>query len=258
MLLSRSGMLRPAAAQQRAGAAAPLLRPPLPPALTAPPRRRRAAPVCGARRRSSPVSEGLALVLEDELKVEKERYRTPDAVLGGPPCGFELEDRPNSNLLLLSRRFGGEEVLVEVDLDAQHDDGDEGEFGEEDDDDEDGGALPPVTFLVSIAKGGAVLGFSCETAGEDVAITHISLNDAPLGGGEGEGEDGEDDDDDAPPYTGPLFTELDDTLQQAFADYLEERGVNAELGAYLVELVHDKLEVEYMSWLTRVQAFVQG
>ncbi len=31
-------------------------------------------------------------------------------------------------------------------------------------------------------------------------------------------------------YTGPAFEQLDDTLQQAFLDYLEERGITAELG----------------------------
>ncbi len=55
---------------------------------------------------------------------------------------------------------------------------------------------------------------------------------------------------------GPVFDELDTTLQQAFLDYLEERGVTAELAEYLLELVHDKLEVEYMSWLERMQNFI--
>src|SRR5512135_2439420 len=70
-------------------------------------------------RKRSPVSEGLSTVLKDELKIEKERYRTPDAVLDGPPSGYELEDRPNGNVLLLSRSFGGEDVFIEVDLEDQ-------------------------------------------------------------------------------------------------------------------------------------------
>lgn len=61
-----------------------------------------------------------------------------------------------------------------------------------------------------------------------------------------------------PPYTGPEFEELDDTLQQAFADYLEERGITAEFGLYLMELLHDKLEVEYMNWLQRARDFVSS
>ncbi|KAF6266713.1 mitochondrial glycoprotein [Scenedesmus sp. NREL 46B-D3] len=205
-------------------------------------------------KKRSPVSEGLQLVLKDELKVEKERYRTPDAVLEGPPGGFELEDRPHSNVLLLSRSHGSEEIYVEVDLDAQQDEADEdAEAALLDEEDEEGGmrSLPPVAFSVNVVKGRAALGFSLQTDGEAVMISHVSLNDSAGGSGEDEDED-----DDMMPYTGPLFTELDDTLQQAFTDYLEERGITAEFGAYLVELVHDKLEVEYMAWLTRVQDFV--
>jgi hypothetical protein len=60
------------------------------------------------------VSQGLIAVLGDELKVEKERYRTPEAVLDGPPNGFELQDRPNCITLLLARSYGDEDIFVEV------------------------------------------------------------------------------------------------------------------------------------------------
>jgi hypothetical protein len=53
-----------------------------------------------------------------------------------------------------------------------------------------------------------------------------------------------------------VFAELDETLQQALLDYLEERGVTPSLGSYLVEAVADKLEVEYMNWLGRMGRFV--
>jgi hypothetical protein len=197
-------------------------------------------------RKRTPVMEGLCTVLKDELKVEKERYRTPDAVLEGPPTGYELEDRPQSNVLLLTRAYGDEEIYVEVDLDHQKQD-DEDEEGMYEDEEDELNELPPVTFLVNVVKGDRVLGFSCETQGENIVITHVSLNDS-----------GADDEEEFMPYTGPVFTELDDTLQQAFTDYLEERGITAEFGNYLIELVHDKLEVEYMSWLTRVQDFISS
>ena len=43
---------------------------------------------------------------------------------------------------------------------------------------------------------------------------------------------------------------------QAFLDFLEERGVTAELGAYLRSMHFDKEAEEYMSWLTKVKDFV--
>lgn len=213
-----------------------------------------------AGRKESPVSAGLVSVLRDELKIEKERYRTPEAVLDGPPNGYELEDRPNCTVLLLTRSGpGDEDILVEVDLDAQEggeldEDDDEDGDGPGGDDDDDGPALPPVVFSVNIAKGDRMMAFACETDGAEVFINHVSLSEAP--GAEGAEDDAEEDG--FAPYTGPVFGELDDTLQQAFVDYLEERGINGGFGAYLIELVHDKLEVEYMNWLQRARDFISS
>jgi hypothetical protein len=47
----------------------------------------------GSKKALSSVTQGLLTVLKDELKIEKERYRTPESVLEGPPDGFELEVR---------------------------------------------------------------------------------------------------------------------------------------------------------------------
>ena len=43
---------------------------------------------------------------------------------------------------------------------------------------------------------------------------------------------------------------------QAFLDFLEERGVTAELGGYLRSMHFDKEAEEYMAWLTKVKDFV--
>jgi hypothetical protein len=45
-------------------------------------------------------------------------------------------------------------------------------------------------------------------------------------------------------------------LPQGFYDYLEERGVTAELGLWLMEALSDKMSIEYMAWLQRVREFV--
>ena len=56
-----------------------------------------------------------------------------------------------------------------------------------------------------------MMGFKCVGGGDYVRITHVELDDA---GG----------DEQFTPYTGPVFDELDETLQQAFMDYLDVRG----------------------------------
>lgn len=55
-----------------------------------------------------------------------------------------------------------------------------------------------------------------------------------------------------------MFTELDDKLQTAFVDYLEERGVNAELGRFIVDYAEDKEQREYMTWLGGVEKFLKA
>jgi uncharacterized iron-regulated membrane protein len=119
------------------------------------------------------------------------------------------------------------------------------------DDEDEGEKLSAVVFSVAITKEDSMMTFSCEADGTGVTIRHVSLSDA---------EEAEEDEDELeyPPYSGPVFDELDDTLQQAFADYLEERGITGEFGVYLMELVHDKLEVEYMNWLQRARDFVSS
>lgn len=37
-----------------------------------------------------------------------------------------------------------------------------------------------------------------------------------------------------------MYAELDEQLQSDFSSYLAERGINEDLGAYLLQLMHDK------------------
>lgn len=93
--------------------------------------------------------------------------------------------------------------------------GDEG--GEGDDDDEEPN---DINFNVTVSKAGSSLVFECTSDGTYVDIRHVSLE--PSGGVESETS-----------YTGPVFGELDDNLQEAFRAYVAERGVNEDLGEYL-------------------------
>lgn len=54
-----------------------------------------------------------------------------------------------------------------------------------------------------------------------------------------------------------VFNDLDEKLQNAFTEYLEERGVDHKLGAFLVGLCEDKEQREYMNWLEGVAKFVK-
>lgn len=54
-----------------------------------------------------------------------------------------------------------------------------------------------------------------------------------------------------------MYADLDDKLLQEFPAYLEQRGINADMGNYLLALVNDKEEREYRSWLANVQKFLK-
>ena len=58
-------------------------------------------------------------------------------------------------------------------------------------------------------------------------------------------------------YSGPAFADLDETVQDAFGAYLEERGVDSEMMEYLMELSVDKEQREYVNWLKRTAEFVK-
>lgn len=50
-------------------------------------------------------------------------------------------------------------------------------------------------------------------------------------------------------YAGPPAEELDAELQQMFYQYLEERGIDDELAAFLPEYMDQKEQREYVKWL---------
>jgi hypothetical protein len=86
--------------------------------------------------------------------------------------------------------------------------------------------------------------FECKSDGEYFTVLHASLEPA-----DGDVEDSA--------YTGPVYEELDEKLQASFQQYLAERGVDEALGAYVLPLIHDKEQREYVRWLANVQAFLR-
>ena len=57
-------------------------------------------------------------------------------------------------------------------------------------------------------------------------------------------------------YGGPIFDELDETLQNAFYDYLAQRGVDDELASRLADYSSSKEQLEYVTFLQGVEKFV--
>ncbi len=59
-------------------------------------------------------------------------------------------------------------------------------------------------------------------------------------------------------YAGPQFDELDETLQNAFYEYLSQRGVDDDFAATLSDFCSSKEQAEYVAWLKGMQSFIKA
>lgn len=188
------------------------------------------------RSSTSPCSS-LLKTLQSEVEYEKENYNAPEDLAKGPPAPFKLQETPEDTQITLTRDFHGETISVDLMVNNQP---------EQEPYETENGELEVdvgVMFNVSVVKGDKRLVFECRSDGSYMVIQHVSFEPA-------DGEVSES------AYTGPVYEELDEQLQTDFSDYLLERGITEELGAYLLQLLHDKEEREYMGWLQNVHGFV--
>jgi len=126
-----------------------------------------------------------------------------------------------------------------------------GEDGEEDED----GPVDGYRLLVTVAEPGkpTVLQFGCFVT--DVLRIHrvtafpsgaAPSADVVFGGA-----------DEAPGYGGPNFDELDQAVQNAFYEYLADRGVDDDAADKLGDYAAAKENAEYTAWLAAVAAFAK-
>ncbi|CAI5760316.1 unnamed protein product [Candida verbasci] len=58
-------------------------------------------------------------------------------------------------------------------------------------------------------------------------------------------------------YQGPKFSELDESLQTEFENYLIAKGVNNELADFIIAFSDFKEENEYRNWLSSISKFLE-
>ena len=208
----------------------------------------------------------LTEALLEEHAHESAAYEPSETATAGPPAPFELHETKGDAEVTLTRKFGDNDAEeVTVTFIAQEDPYEEDDFDDEDfdidaeaedgtteDDDVDGlnddeDAIT-ISFNVVVSKtdGSAYLDFDCLTDGEIIEIRHVGFEafdeENPVIG---------------TTYSGPNFEDLEESVQDKFHDYLEERGINADLANYIIEAHLDKEQREYTSWLERVAHFVK-
>ncbi|KIZ03538.1 hypothetical protein MNEG_4420 [Monoraphidium neglectum] len=188
------------------------------------------------------LSDDLHSLIKRELQHEQTTYEQPEPLAKGPPAPFTVSGAPGDGTVTLKRDYKGETISVDAAVNLQEGVPQEFEEGEEDEGDE-GELGSEVTFNVTVTKGESSLVFECVSDGTYLDVRHVSHE--PAGAPESETA-----------YTGPAYDELPVPLQEAFGSYLEERGINEDLGEYLRHAVYDKEQREYIGWLERVKSFL--
>ncbi|KAL6906252.1 hypothetical protein ACP4OV_003853 [Aristida adscensionis] len=171
-----------------------------------------------------------------------------------PPAPFSVDDRPGQQWARLRRAFpaapgggAGEEEgeEEEVTVDATLVDG----------------ALPPtrsgagaggaprlhlsVRVVVSkAARPGVALTFECSAWPDEMEVQRVFPvrpgGPAPL-----------------QQYVGREFSELDEEMQAAVRDYLEQRGVDDDLAAFLHSYMESKEHSELVRWLKNIEYYIK-
>ena len=221
---------------------------------------------------------GLSEVLQTELQACREDYQQ-SPMLGEGPEGFQVTEASGDAKVTLRRALGGEEITVVFDCiqegeefleeDPEEgfpflDDGEEGrggpgsagaaggdaegEEGFEEEDDGDFEGMEFVDFNVHVRKGDRELVFECIADIGGYTVNQVRMEgEAFAAAAAGAGV----------PYPGPEFETLDEELQEAFVEFLEGRGVDSRLGAWIIVKASDKEDREYATWLENVASFVR-
>ncbi|KAJ3109081.1 Mitochondrial acidic protein mam33 [Phlyctochytrium planicorne] len=207
------------------------------------------------------VDRDLSHKLREELKFEESPAEGEDAI--GEPAFltdfkksklFKIEDKTGEKEISLVRTFGNEKITAIFSTDALSD-----SYEYEEDAVEDEEKLFPVNVTILIEK---------KTSSEDVGAMEISavaqdktfliesvtysnssslINDQTAEGDwQRRGR-----------YGGPVFTDLDDDLQDLFHNYLAERGFDENLAEFIPLYIEWKEQNEYTNWLKKVANWVE-
>lgn len=193
-------------------------------------------------------NSGLTEILGNELQEERSNNQEIDLdlidVQKTVTKVFKLHEENGLGVVKLTRKHGDE--LIEIEFDVQNIDEDVPlEEVENSDDDEEGGggASIGINFTVSIKKGKNTMIVDA-LASDSFTIQNIRYIDE---------KHAETDANEL--YEGPAFSDLDESLQGAFYEYMTERNIDDDLSFFVLAYSRDKEQREYTHWLEKLQAF---
>ncbi|KAK1426808.1 hypothetical protein QVD17_15488 [Tagetes erecta] len=151
--------------------------------------------------------DSLIRVIKSEIKCSEETYEESEDFPEGFP--FKVTDKLGQQIVSLTREYQGENICVEVEPSSLV-------TGDEDSDsDNDVKDVNQTSqqMVVTICKDvGPSLEFGIIAYADKIVIDSLSVHDPDI-------------DDDQPPYDGPRFDELEESIQKGFYEYLDIRGI---------------------------------
>ena len=171
---------------------------------------------------------------------------------------FKINDEPGLGIVTLERKFKGETIEIVFDCQDEVDededalgeymdfvmDEDEEKRGNDEEEEEESESFVGINFNVIISKGKEKMMMNC------VASKNLRIENAqfiPAGK--------EIDDDNL--YGGPLFYQLDESLQEAFKSYLSDRKIDEDLCYFILAYSRSKEQKEYVNWLEKMLDFTE-
>nr|AFK39294.1 unknown [Lotus japonicus] len=187
----------------------------------------------------SPFESNILRVLRNEIEYQAE-YAPPHQ----PETKFNsytVEERPGEQVITLKGRFGDRE---DIKIEATMFDGYE-HITVPGDDSSGADVRLHLSLLVDISKGegGSELEFVCSAWPDCLDVEKVYIlrrGHMPTR-----------------PFLGPNFRDLNPKVQEKFREYLDTRGVNDELAAFLHDYMLNKDRIELLQWMDSLKSFVE-
>lgn len=207
----------------------------------------------------------LAQKLQEELKYEQEA-----AVEAEPEFlktfksqnVWQIEDVAGNDEVTLTRKFGNETIRLVFSI-ADIQSPQENEFDEPEEEEGEGEeSEPPVnsypircSFSITKSTGTGALNIDAMCQEGTFIVDNLSYYADAKTGTELTAEA---DWKRRGLYIGPQFDTLDVSVQEAFEQFLQERGINENLALFIPEYAEHKEQKEYVKWLENVKKFVEA
>ncbi|XP_072979811.1 uncharacterized protein At2g39795, mitochondrial [Typha angustifolia] len=185
--------------------------------------------------RRAAFKDNLLRVLRTEITYESESR--PPSPAAARFDSFSVDDRPGEQWIRLLGKKGKEDIKIDATMfdGAAHSRRSDGD-----------GARLHISLVVEVSKGeasGCVLQFVCSAWPDAVDVEKVfPVRRGPAA---------------LRPYMGPDFRELDEELQIAVREYLEERGVNDKLAEFLHSYMANKDQTELLRWLRNIESHIK-